>query len=128
MPVFSVSARFSVAVVLALFSPGSASAQTPYVANPAFPLRFAAAHGQRALVGGNAAAGLEAWVYPLQILRDLKPSFVETGAAGAVPGERILRSMEYTSTTSVRTFAADDFTVHETLFVPRDVAGAVIFV
>lgn len=126
MSVLRISAMVRIAVALALFSPGSAPAQTPYFANPTSPLRYAATHGQRALVGGNAAAGLEAWVYPLQILRGLKPSFVETGAVRAVPGERILHSIEYTPTTTVRTFAADDFTVRETLFVPRDVAGAVI--
>jgi glycogen debranching enzyme len=102
------------------------SAQTPYIASPASTLRYAAEHGERALVGGNAAAGLEVWVYPLQILRGLKPSFVETGNVDAVPADRILRSIEYTPTTIVRTFASRDFTVHETLFVPRELGGVVI--
>ena len=103
-----------------------ACAQAPYVANPTSPLRFAAAHGERALLGGNAAAGLEAWAYPLQILRGLKSSFVQAGSVHAVPGEQILRSIEYTPTTIIRTFAAEKFTVRETLFVPRNVAGAVL--
>ncbi|HEY2471029.1 MAG TPA: hypothetical protein VGI45_24755 [Terracidiphilus sp.] len=101
-------------------------AQEPYIADPASTLRYAAEHGERALVGGNAAAGLEAWVYPLQILRGMKPSFVEAGSVRAVPGDRILRSIEYTPTTIVRTFVSSDFNVHETLFVPRELGGAVI--
>ena len=103
-----------------------ASAQAPYVANPASTLRYAAEHGERALVGGNAAAGLEAWVYPLQILRGLKPSFAEAGSVGAIPGESVLRSINYSPTTIVRTFSSSDFTVHETLFVSRGLSGCVI--
>jgi glycogen debranching enzyme len=101
-------------------------AQVPYIADPASTLRYAAEHGERALVGGNAAAGLEAWVYPLQILRGIKPSFVEAGTVRAIPGDRILRSIEYTPTAIVRTFVSSDFTVHETVFVPRKLGGAVI--
>lgn len=121
-----ISEMLSVAISFALFSIGTALAQTPYIANPTSPVRYAAAHGERALLGGNAAAGLEAWVYPLQILRGLKPSFVEVGTVRAVAGDRILRSIEYTPTAIVRTFATDTFTIHETLFVPRDLSGAVI--
>ena len=133
MPVSKMIARwapaFFISVIgssMALRSSVLVSAQAPYIANPTSTLRYAAAHGERALVGGNAAAGLEAWVYPLQILRGLKPSFVETGSERAVPGDRILQSIEYTPTTIVRTFTSGDFTVHETLFVPRELGGAVI--
>lgn len=107
-------------------SPVLISAQAPYIAKPVSTLRYAAEHGERALVGGNASAGLEAWVYPLQILRGLKPSFVEAGSIRAIPGDRILRSIEYTPTTIVRTFASSDFTVYENLFVPHELGGAVI--
>lgn len=125
-PVLYICATVSIAVSMALYFPVLVCAQTPYIANPTSTLRYAAAHGERALLGGNAAAGLEAWVYPLQILRGLKPSFVEAGAVSAVPGDRILRSIEYTPTTIVRTFASSDFTVHETLFVPPELPGALI--
>jgi glycogen debranching enzyme len=117
---------FAIPILIQLCSPVPVCAQAPYIANPTSSLRFAAAHGERALVGGNAAAGLEAWVYPLQILRGLKPSFVEAGRVDAVPGDRILRSIEYTPTAIVRTFASSDFTVNETLFVPRALGGVVI--
>jgi hypothetical protein len=43
-----------------------------------------------------------------------------------VAGDQILRSIVYTPTTIVRTFASSDFTVHETLFVPRELGGAVV--
>ena len=116
----------AIVIFMVVYSPVRVGGQAPYIANPASTLRYAAEHGERALLGGNAAAGLEAWVYPLQILRGLKPSFVETGSVRAVPGDRILRSIEYTPTTIVRTFASSDFIVHETLFVPRELGGAVI--
>lgn len=116
----------SFAASLALLSAASGTAQAPYTASPTSALRYAAAHGERALLGGNAVAGLEAWVYPLQILRGLRPGFVQAGAVRAVPGDRILRSIEYEPTSIVRTYVGETFTVRETLFVPTDSAGAVI--
>ena len=115
-----------VCAIVVLCSAVVACTQEPYIANPVSTLRYAAEHGEQALLGGNAAAGLEAWVYPLQILRGLKPSFVQAGGVRAIPGDRILRSIEYTPTTIVRTYASSEFTVRETLFVPRKLGGAVI--
>jgi hypothetical protein len=51
-----------------LCSGASACAQAPYIANPTSALRYAAEHGERERLGGDAAAGLEVWVYPLRIL------------------------------------------------------------
>lgn len=120
------SARFrlALAALILLNAPPLQRAQAPYTADPASTLRYAAEHGQRALLGGNAAAGLEAWVYPLQILRGMKPSFVAEGGVSPVPGDRILGSIEYTPTTIVRTFVSSGFSVRETLFVPADLGGA----
>lgn len=126
MPSLLLAAARHAAFALVVTSVLPASAQSLYTANPTSPLRYAAAHGERALLGGNAAAGLEAWVYPLQILRGLKPSFAQAGSVAAVPGEQILRSIEYTPTSIVRTFVAEKFTIRETLFVPRATAGALL--
>ncbi len=118
--------KLGYAASLGLLTAVSGTAQTPFTASPASPLQYAAAHGERALMGGNAIAGLEAWVYPLQILRGMKPGFVQAGAVTVVPGDRILRTIEYTPDSIVRTYVAEKFTVRETLFVPTDAPGAVI--
>jgi glycogen debranching enzyme len=118
--------RFALAALIVLIASPRLCAQAPYIAEPASTLRYAAEHGQRALLGGNAAAGLEAWVYPLQILRGLKPSFIPDDSVRPISGDQILRSVEYTPTTIVRTFASSGLTVRETLFVPMELGGAVL--
>lgn len=101
-------------------------AQTAYTTDAVSLTRYVAVHGRMALLGGNAAAGLESWAYPLQIFRGLKPSFRLVGASSDIASAPLLRRIEYTPTTVVRTYVGADFTVRETLFVPKDLPGAVL--
>ena len=103
-----------------------ASGQQTRNTEAVYPTRYLAAHGRRALLGGNSAAGLEAWVYPLQIVRGLEPSFRVGTAAEAQPGKALLREMVYSATYVERVYRAPSFTVRERLFVPRDLPGAVL--
>lgn len=108
------------------FSAVTVIAQAAYTTDAVSLTRYAAVPGQMALLGGNAAAGLEGWAYPLQVFRGLKPSFRFVGASSAIASSPLLRRLEYTPTTVVRTYVGADFTVRETLFVPKDQPGAIL--
>ncbi len=112
--------------LLLLPSTVSSIAQTAYTTDTVSLTRYAAVHGRMALLGGNAAAGLEGWAYPLQIFRGLRPSFRLAGASSDIASAPLLRRMTYTPTTVERMYVGADFTVKETLFVPKDLPGAVL--
>ncbi len=101
-------------------------AQETYTADTALQTRYAAVHGRVGFLGGNATAGLEGWVYPLQIFRGLQLSFHFVGASSEIASAPLLRHIEYTPTTIERTYAGADFTVRETLFVPQNLPGAIL--
>jgi glycogen debranching enzyme len=85
---------------------------------------FVSALGTRAGVFGNEAGTLEAWVYPLKILRDFHLRFHIGGAA--LPAETLTRTLIVHPESTTIVYAGDDFSVRETLFVPVHEAGAVI--
>lgn len=111
---------------LLLLSSTVSIAQAAYTTDAVSLTRYAAVHGRMALLGGNAAAGLEGWAYPLQIFRGLKPSFRLAGASSDMASAPLLRRVEYTPTTVERTYEGADFTVRETLFVPKSLPGAIL--
>lgn len=115
-----------VAGFILLVSAAPVTAQAAYTTDAVSLTRYAAVHGHMALLDGNAAAGLEGWAYPLQVFRGLKPSFRFAGASSNIASAPLLRRIEYTPTTVVRTYVGADFTVQETLFVPKDLPGAVL--
>ena len=112
-----------VSCVLACTLAPNSSAQTPYTTEAAYPTRFAAVHGRTALLAGNAADGLEAWAYPLQLVSGYKPEFRYAGASTGMPSTPLLRRIVYTPEAIERTYLGPDFVVHERLFVPRDLPG-----
>jgi glycogen debranching enzyme len=114
------------AALLILSSVVPSTAQTAYTTDAVSLTRYAAVHGRMALLGGNVAAGLEGWAYPLQIFRGLKPSFRLAGASSEIASAPLLSRIEYTPTTVERTYVGADFTVRETLFVPKDLPGAIL--
>lgn len=90
------------------------------------PLRFVAAHGRRALISGYAAAGLEIWAYPFEILDDYRVSFHLTGTTTPIDGPTILRRITYNQDSITRVYLGPDFIVRETLFVPLNEPGAIL--
>lgn len=111
---------------LFLVSAVPAIAQMPYTTDAVSPTRYAAVHGRNALLGGNAAAGLEGWAYPLQVFRGLQPSFRFAGASSDIASVPLLRRIDYTATSVERTYVGTEFTVREKLFVPHDLPGAIL--
>jgi glycogen debranching enzyme len=89
------------------------------------PKRFLAAKGHKALLEGYGSQSLEGWIYPFQIFDNFRVSF-EKNSGGRIPGASLLRRIIYHPQSLTRVYAAQDFTVEETLFVPVDEPGILI--
>lgn len=80
--------------------------------------------GRRAGLFGNESGRLEAWVYPLKLIRDFHLTF-HVGDR-ALPAESLARTLTVRPESATILYAGDSFRVSETLFVPVLEAGAVL--
>lgn len=125
------------ALVLVLISCGSDAAQAGQqsaqagesrkkleISRAARPWEFLASVGKRAGLLGNESGKVEAWVYPLKILRDLKLTVLTEGRA--IPAETLVRTVIAHPESTTLVYVADTFSIRETFFVPVDQPGAVI--
>ncbi len=90
------------------------------------PKRFIAVHGQRALLDGYAAGGLEVWAYPVQLIKNYEIGFRPRGETSEIPGATILRRIVYRPDEVTRIYIGPNFIVREKLFVPLKAPGAII--
>ncbi len=124
--------RFAFILLLAVSLPLRSFAQSSIDAAPVLttdavePARFAAAHGQRALIMGYSGMGLEAWAYPFQLFRNYRIQFLPLGVDDTVNGETVLRLIEYRPGEIVRVYVGSDFEVREHWFVPLDQPGVIL--
>ncbi|MBS1853081.1 MAG: hypothetical protein JST79_19430 [Acidobacteria bacterium] len=81
--------------------------------------------GQRAALFGNETGRMEAWVYPLKIVRNLHFNFLVGG--NVIPAESLARTLTVRPESAEILYAGNTFSVRETLFVPQQESGAVIF-
>jgi glycogen debranching enzyme len=81
--------------------------------------------GTRAGLFGTEAGDFEAWVYPLKIFRDFHLIF-HIGDR-ALPAESLARTLTVRPESASILYAGDNFRVRETLSIPANEAGAVIF-
>lgn len=88
------------------------------------PWEFLDAIGTRAGIFGNEAGRLEAWVYPLKIMRDFTLNFHFNGRI--IPAQRLARRVSVRPESCTIFYAGDSFAIRETLFVPVNEPGAVI--
>ena len=88
------------------------------------PWEFLAAVGKRAGLLGNESGKVEAWVYPLKILRDLQLTILTEGRE--IPAETLVRTVIARPESTTLVYAGDTFSIRETFFVPVDQPGAVI--
>jgi glycogen debranching enzyme len=107
------------------------SAQTPVdsltlTANVSAQPRFAAAHGQDAVLMGYTGYGLEAWAYPFQLFSHLRLQIVPRDGSAPVDAEPLLRRIEYHPDQIVRIYNGPDYEIREYLFVPFDRPGVVL--
>lgn len=89
------------------------------------PDGFVSAKGERALLIGYRPR-LEMWAYPLQLLTDFRVRFRVSGRVESLDADTLLRHVDRSATEVVRTYIGPDFVVHERLFVPRLLAGAIV--
>jgi glycogen debranching enzyme len=88
------------------------------------PWEFLPVTGMRAGLLGDESGRMEAWVYPLKILREFHLKFDTEGRV--VPAEALARTLTVRPESSTILYAGDTFTVRETFFVPVHEQGAVI--
>jgi GH15 family glucan-1,4-alpha-glucosidase len=88
------------------------------------PWEFLPIVGTRAGLFGNESGRMEAWVYPLKLLRDFRLQFHTEGRV--LPAESLARTLITRPESSTIVYSGDTFSVRETLFVPVDEPGAVV--
>ncbi len=88
------------------------------------PWEFLPVVGTRAALFGNEAGRMEAWVYPLKLLREFHLRFLTEGRV--VPAETLARTITVRPESSTIVYSGDTFTVRETFFVPVKEPGAII--
>jgi glycogen debranching enzyme len=94
------------------------------LSRPARPWEFLAAVGKKASLLGNESGVVEAWVYPLKILRDLRFSILTEGRE--IPAESLVRTVIAHPESTTLVYSGDTFSVRETFFAPVDQPGAII--
>lgn len=120
------------AACLALVNPNAVAQHLPASSEQSLsteavaPQRFIAAHGRRAIIAGYASDALEIWAYPFQIVSGYRIAFRAPGATTAINGAEILSRVIYEPHTITRVYIGPDFIVHEKLFVPLDLPGAIL--
>ena len=96
----------------------------PEIARPARSWEFVDATGPKAGLFGDEQGTLEAFVYPLKVLRDFRLEF--HAGEHEIPAASIARRIVSTPGSYTIIYSADDFRVAEQLCVPRSVSGALI--
>src|SRR5260370_3159380 len=94
------------------------------LSRPIRPWDSLSAVGTRAGLLGNESGRMEAWVYPLKLLRDFRLQFYTEGRV--LPAETLARTLITRPESSTIVYTGDTFSVRETFFVPVNEPGAVI--
>src|SRR5712664_1996952 len=105
-------------------TPQGERAHSLELSRPVRPWEFLCAVGTRAGLLGNEAGRMEAWVYPLKLLRDFRLQFHTEGRV--LPAEALARTLITRPESSTIVYAGDTFSVRETFFVPVTEPGAII--
>ena len=117
-------------LVLALFSTAPlslVSQDKPPALELSRPVRsweFLCAVGQKSAVFGNESGTVEAWVYPLKLLRNF--SLVFHTAEHHIPAEALARSLVVRPESTSVVYAGDTFRVTEKFVAPVDEPGIII--
>lgn len=94
------------------------------ISRPARPWEFLDVTGRKAALFGHEDGTLEAWIYPLKIVRDLRLRFAIEQRV--IPAEAIARRIISRPGSYTIVYTADDFQVRETLVAPVDEPGVLI--
>src|SRR5215472_19151237 len=93
------------------------------ISRPARPWEFLASVGKKAGLLGNESGAVEAWVYPLKILRDLRLTIHTAGRD--LPAESLVRTVIAHPESTTLVYASDTFSIRETFFAPVNQPGAI---
>jgi GH15 family glucan-1,4-alpha-glucosidase len=104
--------------------PAQERAHALELSRPVRPWEFLCSVGTRAGLFGNEAGRMEAWVYPLKLLRDFRLQFETEGRV--LPAETLARTIITRPESSTIVYTGDTFSVRETFFVPVNEPGAII--
>src|SRR6202166_4158557 len=104
--------------------PAEERAHALELSRPVRPWEFLCTVGPRAGLFGNEAGRMEAWVYPLKLLRDFRLQFETEGRI--LPAETLARTLITRPESSTIVYTGDTFSVRETFFVPANEPGAII--
>jgi len=118
---FAMASGTSVASVA---KPTEETGRTLESSRAARPWEFLCAVGTRAGLFGNEAGRMEAWVYPLKLLRDFHLDFHSEGRV--LPAETLVRTVIVRPESSTLVYTGDTFSVRETFLVPVNEPGAII--
>lgn len=118
-----------VAALLAFASPSAAqpSAKAPSsleLSRAVRPWEFLPITGTKAALFGNEAGQMEAWVYPLKVLRNFHLEFKIAGRV--LPAEALARTIITRPESSTILYTSDTFLARETFFVPMNEPGIVV--
>src|SRR5712675_3604478 len=105
-------------------APGEQHARALELSRPVRTWEFLSAVGTRAGLLGNEAGRMEAWVYPLKLLRDFRLQFHTEGRA--LPAESLARTLITRPESSTIVYTGDTFSVVETFLDPVNEPGALI--
>jgi glycogen debranching enzyme len=105
-------------------APSESTTQPLELSRAVRPWEFLPIVGTRAALFGNEAGRMEAWVYPLKLLREFHLQFLTDERV--VPAETLVRTIAVRPESSTIVYSGDTFTVRETLFVPVKKPGAII--
>jgi glycogen debranching enzyme len=102
----------------------SVTANTLQLSRPLRSWEFLPITGERAALLGDEQGRMEAWVYPLKLLRNFHVVFHIEGQT--IPAEFLARSLQvYPESATIR-YSGDNFNIQETFFVPVQESGALV--
>ena len=93
---------------------------------PARPERYMEASGRKAALLGREDGSVEAWVYPLKVLHDLRLSFGVPEYADPIPAASLATSVDIRPEAATVRYAHASFTVDSTWLVPLNEQGALV--
>src|SRR5258708_37461343 len=96
------------------------------ISRPARPWEFLDVTGPRAALLGREDGTLEAYVWPLKIVKNLRLRF--RAGEHSIPGDTIARRIVSRPGSYTIVYSGDDFEVRETLIAPLTEPGAIIWI
>ena len=116
--------RFAVVFGLPVIQAGAQPAAPLELSRPVRAQEFLCAVGTEAGVFGDESGRVEAWVYPLKLIRNFRLEFDVDGHT--LPAATLARTIIARPEATTVVYTGDTFSVRETFFVPVHHAGAVI--